>query len=261
MDDGTDESREPPKQLPAAKPSWFQFAVRMFLTFSILLSFTITTWVRSANRQRTTKAALEEQHVSVMYAHEWKYPPRIPTWNSQVRKFAAKRTDPDYFLPVTVVRTKYLNSRALTSGAKYASADVIDLIAKLNRLQSLSLTHSNVVNSDLMKLSHLTELESLNLHMTKMHEGPIPGLDQLQLKVLYLNRTRIDDQSISALKSMTTLEHLDLTRTKVTDAGLKHLESLPNLRKLILRRTLVTQDGYVAFKESHPTMTVKWESM
>ncbi|HUG67856.1 MAG TPA: hypothetical protein VMM76_08890 [Pirellulaceae bacterium] len=196
-----------------------------------------------------------------MYEHEWQYSGKPRSLTSRLFEPLTRRVDPDLVLPVTVVRTRHLEVPSLKAGAKYTSADVIDPISNLPSVQSLSLTHTDVTNKDIAQLAHLSELETLDLHMTKMQEGPIPGLDQLRLKSLFLNRTRVDDKSIAALRSMTTLEHLDLTRTKVTDAGLKHLESLPNLRKLVLRRSLVTKSGYDAFRQAHPSISVSWESL
>ena len=138
---------------------------------------------------------------------------------------------------------------------------MIDPVVELSKVRTLSLTHTNVSNKEIARLAHLQHLDSLDLHMSKMHEGPVPDLERLRLKTLLLNRTRVDDESIQALRLMDKLEYIDLTRTKVTDAGLKHLESLPKLNRVILRRSLVTRDGFEAFKKSHQLATVSWEPL
>lgn len=197
----------------------------------------------------------------MFHEHEWQHSANPRSLASRLLEPIARRVDLDLVLPVTVVRTPYLEAPTLKRGAEYTSASVIEPISKLHSLQSLSLTHSKVTNENIAQLAHLRKLETLDLHMSKMHEGPIPGLDQLRLKTLYLNRTRINDESIAGLRTMDTLEHLDLTRTKITDEGLSHLASLANLRKLILRRSLVTKAGFLAFQQAHPKISVSWEPL
>jgi Leucine-rich repeat (LRR) protein len=253
------EGRNP--QPLATKSRWRRISLRTFLIFVTFLCVVLGRIAATASRQRNAKKELERLGVSVMYEHEWQYSGKPRSVTSRLLEPIARHVDPNLVLPVTVVQTQYLEAPSLKAGAAYTSSDVIVPISSLPNLQSLSLTHTNVKNEDIAQLAHLSDLEVLDLHMTKMHEGTIPGLDQLRLKSLLLNRTRINDESLAALRSMNTLEHLDLTRTKVTDAGLKHLESLSNLRKLVLRRSLVTQKGYDTFKKAHPTVSVSWEPL
>ncbi len=246
------------RSLPA-KSSWRRISLRTLLICVTLLCIAIGRIAVTASRQRGAKEELQRLGVSVMYEHEWQYSGKIISLASRLLEPLARYIDPNLVLPVTVVRTRYLEAPSLKGGAEYTSSDVVTPISNLTNLQSLSLTHTNVKNTDISQLAHLSRLEHLDLHMTKMHEGPIPGLNGLRLKSLLLNRTRINDESISSLQAMNTLEHLDLTRTKVTDAGLQHLASLPNLKKLVLRRSLVTQEGYDTFRKNHPTVSVSWE--
>ena len=245
----------------STKFRWRRISLRTFLICVTVMCIVLGRIATTASRQRDAKRTLESHGVSVMFEHEWQHSKNPRSLASRMLEPIARHIDPNLVLPVTVVRTRYLEAPSLKAGAEYTSSDVIAPISKLPNLQSLSLTHTNVKNQDIAQLAHLSDLETLDLHMTKMHEGPIPGLDQLRLKSLLLNRTRVDDKSIAALQAMSTLEYLNLTRTKVTDAGLKHLESLPNLKKLVLRRSLVTQNGYDAFRKTHPTVNVSWEPL
>ncbi len=241
------------------KVSVRRISLRTLLIFVTLFCIVLGRITVTANQQREAKEELQRLGVSVMYEHEWQYPGKSRSLASRLLEPLARYIDPNLVLPITVVRTRYLEAPSLKGGAEYTSSDVITPISKLPHLHELSLTHTNVTNSDISQLTHLSDLGSLDLHMTKMHEGPKHGLEQLRLKSLFLNRTRIDDESIVALRAMKTLEHLDLTRTKVTDSGLKHLDSLPNLKKLVLRRSLVTKEGFETFKKKHPTVSVDWE--
>ncbi|QDV70173.1 Leucine Rich repeats (2 copies) [Rosistilla carotiformis] len=242
----------------AMNPKWRRYSLRTFLIVVIILCILLGRIATTASRQRNAMLEFQRLGVSVLYEHQWNHSKTSRSLSSRLLEPLTHYVDPNFLLPVHIVRTRYLEAPSLQAGATYTSAEVIDPIAKLSGIRSLSLTHTEVTNQDIAQLAKLRDLESLDLHMTKMHEGPIPGLDQLRLKRLMLNRTRVDDDSIAALRKMTSLEYLDLTRTKVTDAGLKHLESLPKLRKLVLRRALVTQAGYDAFKKTHPNVEVAW---
>ncbi|WP_417734220.1 leucine-rich repeat domain-containing protein [Rosistilla oblonga] len=243
---------------PAKNSKWQRYSLRTILIAVTLLCILLGRIATTASRQRGARLELQQLDVSVLYEHQWDYSGTPRSLSSRLLEPLSRYVDPDFLLPVHAVGTRYLEAPSLKAGAKYTSADVIGPVSKLSSIRSLSLTHTEVTNQDIARLAKLRDLESLNLHMTKMHEGAIPGLDELRLKRLMLNRTRVDDDSIAALRKMTTLEHLDLTRTKVTDAGLKHLESLPNLRKLVLRRALVTKAGYDAFQKAHPKIKVSW---
>lgn len=251
--------QEGSSQTRAKKLKWRRYSLRTILIVVTILCILLGRIVTTASRQRNARHELQRLGVSVMYEHQWTYSGTPRSLASRLLEPLTRYINPDFLLPVHVVRTRYLEAPSLKAGAKYTSADVIEPISQLSGIRSLSLTHTEVTNKDIARLAKLPDLASLDLHMTKMHEGAVPGLANMQLKSLQLNRTSIDDDSIAALSSMTSLEHLDLTRTKVTDAGLEHLESLPNLRKLVLRRALVTKAGYLAFQQAHPAVNVDWQ--
>jgi hypothetical protein len=83
-------------------------------------------------------------------------------------------------------------------------------VARLDRLQVLSLDGANVTDADLARLVQLRELRSLNLA-----------------------RTSITDAAVPYLKELTGLRWVDLRGTKVTSAGANQLHrALPMARLL-----------------------------
>ena len=245
----------------ATKSRWRKHSLRTFLICITCLCVVIGRITVTANQQRAVKGELNRYGASTYYGHEWTLFEDTQSSTSRLLAPFARWIDPDFLVPIAIVCTRPLEEQELKAGAKYTPADVIVPISKLHGLQILTLTHTNVTNENIAQLTHLSQLHHLSLNMTKLRESPIPGLEKLRLRTLVLSRTRINDESLSTLQTMTTLEHLNLTRTKVTDDGLKYLESLPNLRWLNLRRTLVTQRGYEKFQKDHPQIEVFWEPL
>lgn len=246
---------------PARMPTMRRISLRSFFVGVTLLCVALGWNISSAGRQRIARQELERLGASVMFEHQWRFSGNSRSLMSRLLEPLATEIDPDFLLPVTVVKTRYIEDPSLKAGAEYTSSDVIAPVSRLPKIKRLYLSHSDVTNEDVSRLAHLANLEHLDLSMSKIREGAIPGLDQLRIKSLQLNRTRANDESIVTLDAIKTLEHIDLTRTKVTDAGLKYISNLPNLKKLILRRSLVTQEGYQHFKKNHTNVEVSWEPL
>lgn len=165
----------------------------------------------------------------------------------------------DWFNRAVNVQLPYLAGPDGRGAASNLPADVIKPISNLTGLKTARLSFSDVSNEDLHQLSQLKDLRSLALQATKVREGNLDGLRELNLEFLSLEMTQCDDEGLEGLQRMKTLEFLNLTHTNVSDAGLSHLHQLPALRTLILKRTLVTRSGYEAFKKQHPMCMVSWE--
>jgi len=78
------------------------------------------------------------------------------------------------------------------------------------------------------------------------------------LRELYLHRTDITDRGLVHLRTLRHLRLLHLRNTKVTDAGLEELSALHELRKLYLYETRVTDSGVEALRKALPTAEVHW---
>lgn len=90
-------------------------------------------------------------------------------------------------------------------------------------------------DEELQMLSGLSNLESLQLGGQKLITGEgvklLVGLKKL--KYLGLSGTSVDDDAMSVVAQIPSLERVGLVRTQVTEAGLKTLvEKLPNLQQI-----------------------------
>jgi len=113
------------------------------------------------------------------------------------------------------------------------SADVLNQVKKLDRLQKLDLSGSNVTDAELV---HLKDLASL--------------------QTLWLSKTQVTDDGLSHLKGLKNLTWLELHGTKITDTGLTHLTGLTSLRHLEIQATKVTAEGAEKLKVALPNLTI-----
>jgi len=113
------------------------------------------------------------------------------------------------------------------------SGDVLSQVKKLDRLQKLDLSGSNVTDAELV---HLKDLASL--------------------QTLLLSKTQVTDDGLSHFKGLKNLASLDLQGTKITDAGMTHLTGLTSLRHLEIQATKVTAEGAEKLKAALPNLSI-----
>ena len=109
---------------------------------------------------------------------------------------------------------------------------------------AVDLHNAWITDSDLGKLTHLPNLENINLSYTKITDL---GLEQLaplkNVKVLNLRYAEyVTDAGISHLKQWRNLEHLNVHGTKVTSTVFEHVSTLTNLRFLDVAHTRVSDE-------------------
>jgi Leucine-rich repeat (LRR) protein len=115
-----------------------------------------------------------------------------------------------------------------------------------------SLTHLAVegtATSDigLQRLTQLPNLQSLSLGSPYFTSSGLQAVGKLvTLRELYLDRLPVDDQVLTAARSLTQLAVLSLRSTAVTDLGLRQLSQLTQLRELNLDGTQVDGTAFEA---------------
>jgi hypothetical protein len=126
-----------------------------------------------------------------------------------------------WLAPLTQLRALRL---ARTSGDPPNFNTALRHVAKLKRLQALSLNGIAVNDAGLKHLAGLTELQALDLADTEITDAGVKRLAALpNLIRLRLAGTRVGDAGLAHLARCPELTHLDLSGTQITDAGLKHI--------------------------------------
>ncbi|MFA7338275.1 MAG: hypothetical protein WC028_15920 [Candidatus Obscuribacterales bacterium] len=116
-------------------------------------------------------------------------------------------------------------------------------LAKLKKLEELSLAHTGISNQGLRYLSNLP-LTGLNLTNTNIDSGGLKEIAKLKkLGYLNLSDTDVDDEGLGLLAALNDLSDLNLAATKVTDRGLPLLLTHQPMWKLVLLNTNITDSG------------------
>ncbi len=121
-----------------------------------------------------------------------------------------------------------------------AGAQVLPLYADSNLLQiSYAYRDQPASDADLAMLEDAAEqVYSLNLTGGQISAAGCESLAKcVNLHVLHLEKSTLDDASLAAIGRLSSLEYLNIYATDVTDAGLEQLKALTKLKKLYLWQT------------------------
>jgi Leucine Rich repeat len=142
-----------------------------------------------------------------------------------------------------------------------SKAPVTDLsrLARLTKLQRLTLSEVPIADADLAAISRLPSLTDLSLNGTRISDEGLAILGRMsQLRLLDLGWTKITDAGMAHLAGLKRLEWLQLDCTEITDAGLAHLRGLKGLKHLWIAATRVTCEGKASIEASLPGCNVTW---
>ena len=121
--------------------------------------------------------------------------------------------------------------------------DLLDLLA-LKKLALLDLSHTRITDEGLLRLKPATQIEDLSLLyaelITDLGMNAIKGWRRL--KRLNLRGTRIANDALVIAGGLVQLESLDVAYTRVTDDGMENLASLTHLKHLALTRSQISEN-------------------
>lgn len=133
----------------------------------------------------------------------------------------------------------------------------LPVVAKLTRLESLTLRGSKITDAGLKELVALKNLTQLKLCTTVVSDAGLKHLARLpQLSELVLSGSRVTDAGLKELAPLKNLVVLALSGTEVTDAGLKTLAGYKQLALLFLRETKVTEVGVKELQKALPNCEI-----
>lgn len=147
------------------------------------------------------------------------------------------------------------NLTGLTLKAHTVNDQVIAQVAGLKSLQRLSL-EGPIQGGTLSELAKLEKLESLTLVSSLLDEKDIGALSQLKsLERLSLKTQPLNNGTLDTLSTLTRLKSLDIqTAGGFNEAGLKHLDKLPDLRRVHLAGLKIELEAYLRYKKDHPNV-------
>jgi Leucine Rich repeat len=128
-------------------------------------------------------------------------------------------------------------------GTEVGDSD-LQFIEHLTRLEELDIGCTGITDTGLHHIAKLRNLRKLNLSSTRISEAGMPLLSSLSfMSELVLDDTRVGDTALGALTQLSNLHTLSLSFTDVTNKGLSQIKNLTNLKRLRLNSTAVSNAG------------------
>ena len=135
----------------------------------------------------------------------------------------------------------------------------IDLtpLAELRGVRELHLTGREIVPESYIALEELVDLRVLRLEYTTIDDTALQHVaTATHLKELYLNDTFITDRGVRHLKGLKGLSTLDLSGTDVTDEVVDSIARCSALKLLLLHNTQVSDEAVDELKKALPVATI-----
>lgn len=144
------------------------------------------------------------------------------------------------------------------SGIQFTGRELYRL-ESLTRLQSLSLSYSNVSDDSIASISRLADLQSLSLANTTISDVGISRLDLKHLCSLDLQGTRITDSSLTTIARMSSLKYLNVRGSQISEDGLctelgSELEK--SLRSIAVTSVVIDNAGGSRLQRKFPLCSI-----
>ena len=137
-------------------------------------------------------------------------------------------------------------------------------LSSLAQLEKLNLSETGITDKGLKSLAYkLKRLEELHLVGTKIRGRGLHLQDLCDKMVrLYLQDSKIEDESLKFFCHLDRLEYLDLSYCpRITDRGARYIQAaceIANLREIDIRYTRISTEGY-EFIRSHNDVNVLYD--
>ena len=218
------------------KRPWVQFSLGTMFIVVTALCLVLVMVADRAHRQRDAIAAIEALGGNELFDLET-YERRTTRFPGVLRQLLG----PEYTDRV----------QSITLSGTQVSDDSLTLLHDLPHLKSLSLRRTCVTDAGLAHIKGLSGLEHLLLDETQVTDAGLADLAGLSsLQELTLDGTKVGDSGLAHIQGLTRLQVLWLSLTQVTDEGMTHLAALKKLHTLSLSGTRVTPDGVVRLQRS-----------
>lgn len=157
--------------------------------------------------------------------------------------------------PLTTLPTDALR-RLILLDCPVTDTDIAH-IACLTELRLLDLFRTAITDHACTTIAKLGRLEWLSLTGTTIGDSGVAELRGLhELRRLSLKATLITDQSAEIVASLPRLSWLSLSGTAMSDRGLRVLSSATSLRTLSVAGTRVTNEGVARFQAARPDVAL-----
>lgn len=124
-------------------------------------------------------------------------------------------------------------------------------------VRQLTFEECRIDDGALVALARLPRLESLSIYGEGLDDGNFHAIGQLVgLRKLTIHSADLNDERLAELSKLNALEALELCDTAITDASLPHLRSFTRLESLDLWGTQVSPQGIAELQKSLPNAEI-----
>lgn len=239
------------------KRKWRQFSLRALLLVITVVGVWLGIQVNSARKQKAAVDAITKAGGSLYFDYQEVPAPAgsdavfavDPAVSPSTPKWLRDRIGADYFrTPITVS----------LSHQQIAQSELL-LLANLTAIRQLQLDHTVVTNgsgirhpvndNDLVILKRMRRLVHLSLGHTQVDGSGLKHLAEARrLHDLDCQHSSCDDTGMEQISKLIGVKTLCLNNTAVTDLGLERIQGLTMLKELYLDNTKITDAGLAYIK-------------
>jgi hypothetical protein len=250
-----------PTNSPTYQFRWMHVGIGLSVAFGVVVALVLFAYLRMAhqvNEQRALIARVENTGGNVRFEHDPVFGnPPGPAWAralfgddafAVVQHVRLGKDWPDRDLAIL---HQWRDISYLNVEVEGVGREGILAIAKLSKLETLTLTPGKFTADDMRELSKLSELRSLTL-LGGVDQAPLlPAFDSLsELESLALLNTNVVGSDLAHLRHQPSLRVLQISDARdLGDDGLAHIGNLRNLQALRLIRTGVTGADFSSLSE------------
>ncbi len=161
--------------------------------------------------------------------------------------------------PNGVTISRGLDGKAMTARYENSQPTDADLakLAKMSTLREIFADAPEATDASIEPFTKLKNLKKLSITSGKLTGSSLDSLSGLKnLQYLDLSgNTDLDEENLSAIQSLASLQSLCLNNTPVTENIVGIVKSLPNLIELRLIGSQIDDAGIAALVEAQPNLT------
>jgi hypothetical protein len=222
-----------------------RLTLRALMLLILLSSFWLVRQVNKAREQRAVVAAVKKFGGWVHYGPDFVGAdsvnikrPSVPAW---LRRWVGE----EYFQDLTHVSLAYNDDNKVfqKNNNENDCSEILSQLSSIHELKSLWMRSWQATDEGLGFLRRNEGLEILSVFDARMitDKGVMQLKDLVNLRTLFLSRSKMTDDGLLALARMSRMEHLSLNSHRFTDHGMLALEGMKKLKYLSLEGHLGTK--------------------
>ena len=244
-----------------AKPKrrWYQFSLKTLMVVMTVFVLVLALWRQEPHLvQRRAAAQLEANGANITWVGIPPFQNVVQVTLTASHRRRGKRPQVAISNDIALIR-HFTSLRTLSLwGVPVSDSDMVNL-SRLNQLETLDLAHTNVTGDGLRQLSNLPSLTRLTTSGRCRSDIVLKRVSQISsLEDLEVREHGILESEFVHLRNLPNLKLLYLKHHRITDVGIDQLGSLTTLETLYISRnsSVVTDETLAKLKKAMPNCKI-----